>query len=151
MRLVKEPDLGDIDMSTAVIKVHDISQEYWLVHRTPCSCGGRLAMHAQMLQDSDGTPIDRVVARCGSCGSTRDFLFDISAFHRCITDMMDLAELTSSVSDTQLRKKILMAAAGSPVATAVLAIVAAGEANDRLALEWLSDTIEHAKTKLRPA
>ena len=83
-------------MSDRLIKVHDISQEYWFMRRTACSCGGRLEKTAQMLQVHEGIPVDRVMARCDACGEMREHLFDISIVRQCSTDMMHTAEITRS-------------------------------------------------------
>jgi len=60
---------------------------------------------------------------------------------------MHLSEISQSIADERLKRKILKAA-GSPVSAAVQVILAAAETNDRLALDWLEDAIRHARTKL---
>lgn len=68
-------------MPDELVKVHDVAQEYWYIDRTPCSCGESFRKQMQMLQARGGTPIDCLVTNCDKCGSVREFLFDISAFH----------------------------------------------------------------------
>jgi hypothetical protein len=134
-------------MSDQLVKVHDVSQEYWYIGQNPCSCGGRLEREMQALEQRDGKPVDYLMTRCNMCGKSREFLFDISAFHGLLKDMMRLSDISKSIADERLKTKVLNAA-GSPVSKAVLAIHMAADADDRLALDWLEDAIRYAWTKL---
>ena len=131
-------------MIDQLIKVHDVSQEYWHIERTPCSCGGRLETEMQSLCEQDEKPIDRLVTRCNTCGKPREFLFDISAFHGNLAEIMICSEVSESIADEDLKRKVLNAAC-PPVSAAVQAILAAGQRNDHLALDWLEDTIHRAR------
>lgn len=134
-------------MIEQLIKVHDVSQEYWYIERTGCSCGGRLEIEMQALIDDVKTPIDRLVTRCGTCGKPCEFIFDISAFHGNLAEVMLCSEISEQIDDEDMKRKVLNAAS-PPVCAAVQAILAAGEENDHLALDWLEDTIHRARTKL---
>lgn len=134
-------------MGDQLITVHDVSQEYWYIGRTPCSCGGRFEMQGQAQQDRDGKSVDKLMTRCGTCGQSRQFVFDITAFHGAIVETMLLSDISMSISDKGLKTKVLRAA-GSPVAAAVQAILMAAKAKDHLALDWIEDAIRHARTTL---
>jgi len=134
-------------MSDQLIIVHDVSQEYWYIGRTPCSCGGRFEKETQALQRRDGKPVDRLMTRCNTCGQSREFIFDITAFHGSIGEMMLLSDISKSIADEGLKAKVLHAA-GSPVSAAVQAIVMAAQAKDHLALDWIDDAIRHARNTL---
>jgi hypothetical protein len=97
LRVAKEDAVPD-----ELVKVHDVAQEYWYIDRIPCSCGGSFRKEMQMLQDLRGTPIDRLVSNCDKCGSVREFLFDISAFHgpAITVENMHLARLAEGVTET---------------------------------------------------
>ena len=134
-------------MIEQLIKVHDVSQEYWHIERTPCSCGGRLRVEMQALFNQGETPIDRLMARCNMCKEPCEFLFDISAFNGNLAEVLLCSEISDSIDDKVLKRKVLNAAS-SPVCAAVQAILAAGEENDHLALDWLEDTIHRARNNL---
>jgi hypothetical protein len=102
----------------------------------------------QMLQDRGGTPVDRLLTECDKCGSSREFLFDISAFHgvSITLERMRLSKLVESETDEQIKMKVL-GLPGSPVANAVNTILELGKVGDHLALDWLEDAIRHARAK----
>lgn len=135
-------------MTDELVAVHDVGQEYWYVDRHPCSCGGRYRMQMQILQDRGGTPVDRLITECDKCGSSHEFLFDISAFHglEITIETMRLLELVESETDEQIKMKVL-GLPGSPVAKAINTIHELGKVGDHLALDWLEDAIRHARAK----
>jgi hypothetical protein len=108
-------------MSDRLVKVHDVSQEYWYISRSACPCGGRYDIQRQVLKSRDGVAVDHVVTRCNGCGHSRDFIFDISAF---------------------------FGGQRSSIAEAVQTIQSVIETKDQLALDWLEDAIRNAREKL---
>lgn len=134
-------------MNDQLIKVHDVSQEYWHIERTPCSCGGRLETEMQSLCYQSQKPVDRLMTRCSTCGKSSEFLFDISVFHGNLAEVLFCSEVSESIADKDLKRKVLNAAS-PPILAAIQAIQVAGRENDYLALEWLEDTIHNARTTL---
>lgn len=134
-------------MPDELVKVHDVAQEYWYIDRTPCSCGESFRKQMQMLQARGGTPIDCLVTNCDKCGSVREFLFDISAFHgpAITVENMHLARLAEGVTETQIRAKVL-SLLGSSASKAAQTILNLGKAGDYLALDWLEDVIRYARS-----
>lgn len=101
----------------------------------------------QALFNQGETPIDRLMARCRTCNEPCEFLFDISAFNGNLAEVLLCSEISDSIDDEVLKRKVLNAAS-SPVCAAVQAILDAGHENDRLALDWLEDTIHLARKNL---
>ncbi len=62
------------------VPVNSIGEEYRLVSRTRCSCGGALRVERQALLFREGQPYDLLEAVCQQCGQRHDFLFDIGSF-----------------------------------------------------------------------
>jgi len=54
--------------------------EYVYVANQRCECGGYFATVSQELRNPPSGPVDRLRARCESCGAERAFDFDIGSF-----------------------------------------------------------------------
>jgi len=63
-----------------LIPINSPSFEYVYVANQRCACGGSFAVVRQELHTSPSGPVDRIVARCETCGEERAFDFDIGSF-----------------------------------------------------------------------
>jgi tetratricopeptide (TPR) repeat protein len=66
--------------NSSTIPANSPAFEYVYVANQRCDCGGYFAAVRQELHTPTSGPVDRLVARCGSCGAERAFDFDISSF-----------------------------------------------------------------------
>lgn len=58
-------------------KVESVAQEYEIVNRKHCDCGGTLAPTSQSLLVYDNGHYDLIETQCEACHKSRDFIFDI--------------------------------------------------------------------------
>jgi len=128
-----------------IAKVQCVAQEYWLLDRMNCHCGGTL--HAKLHRPS-GAPrfVDAVVAECGACGGLHEVEFDSSAFRASPYEsvLRHLGIVASSGSDRQWLNYL----SATPMDQAVAYIGALSQAGDSLALEYLSDVLAKATAPL---
>ncbi len=71
---------GRYRVQEGLIPVNSVTFEYVYVANQRCECGGYFATVSQELHISPSGPVDRLKARCESCGVERTFDFDISSF-----------------------------------------------------------------------
>jgi len=67
------------DFSKAHI-VNSVSEEYVILHNTPCECGGQFQMLQQSLIEHAGKMYDILHCICAKCKKEMDLLFDINSF-----------------------------------------------------------------------
>lgn len=139
---------ADASYFPPLIRVHDISQEYWFIRRSSCTCGGEFKALWQRLVHGDRGAMDVVSVGCTSCGRQREFVFDISSFYMGSELGLKLWRLLREIEDEALKER-LSTVSPSPVGDAAHTIVQLAERGDVLALEWLSDVIEEALRRLR--
>jgi len=133
------------------IIVHSVSQEYWYLAKCKCSCGGNLESRGQKLlvNQKDYKESDLLEVVCLDCGKQSDFIFDISSFSG-----PEIRAKQVEIIETIQRKQVgdlfqyARELTPSPVANAVKTIIDLGKQDDPLALEWISDTLDHVKEQL---
>ena len=77
----REPGRPSEPVPGGARQVGSVAEEYAELRRTRCECGGSFTVVMQRLVFSaDGRPADVLNTKCSACGSTRDFVFDISSF-----------------------------------------------------------------------
>ncbi|MGC8874446.1 MAG: hypothetical protein ACP5SI_08390 [Chloroflexia bacterium] len=62
------------------IPVNSIAEEYRIVSRARCACGGTLHVERQALLFREEHPYDLLEAVCQRCGQLQRFLFNIESF-----------------------------------------------------------------------
>lgn len=62
------------------IQVESVAQEYGLIRRQRCDCGGRFRLTRQALLTHENVRYDLIEVRCVACREARTFLFNVSRF-----------------------------------------------------------------------
>lgn len=62
------------------IEVGSVAEEYAIISRQRCDCGGAFRVERQQLLTQDDDHYDLIETRCERCHHSRSFLFDISSF-----------------------------------------------------------------------
>jgi len=62
------------------IPVHSIQEEHLFVLLAACPCGHSYELVSQTLLDREDGKIDRIDAKCPSCGAEEQFFFDVGGF-----------------------------------------------------------------------
>lgn len=62
------------------IEVGSVAEEYAIISRQRCDCGGAFQVIGQQLLTLDDGPHDLIETQCEKCHHSRSFLFDISSF-----------------------------------------------------------------------
>ncbi len=63
------------------IPVKSVPEEYEYLRRQRCTCGGTFVLVLQALHEHEGRKFDVLNVRCGKCGASRSYTFDINSFY----------------------------------------------------------------------
>jgi len=61
-------------------KVNSINEEYTIVEKMKCDCGGTFKVIMQALVENENKYYDVLTGECLNCNAKKEFIFDINSF-----------------------------------------------------------------------
>lgn len=124
-------------------KAHSVSQEYWYLRKQKCECGSEFESIDQAITVRSQIHVDVHRAQCKQCGTFREFVFDISSFHKPYQSFRELAQVEDVLKKAYPESEISMRMA-SPMEATLMYIEQLKEVGDIMALEYIADAAQHA-------
>lgn len=124
-------------------KAHSISQEYWYIRKQKCECGSEFELIDQAMTVRREIHVDVHRTRCKQCGTFREFIFDISSFHKPYQSFSELAQVEDVLKNAYPESEVSMRMA-CPMEATLMYIEQLKEARDIMALEYIVDVAQCA-------
>lgn len=77
---ISENHGGSGSSESRAIKVNSIPEEYDLMRRLECACGGKFVPNGQMVYERQEKMYDELGIKCEQCGNEHALIFDVSSF-----------------------------------------------------------------------